>query len=365
MLSAVAADSVRGDHLGDLVAAVRPEFCGEVIAVSPEDPVFGRGRCAVLGCGRSAWARDLCSAHHRRWANHGEPDLGEFKAGAAAVAVRAGSENVDGFDLSALAVGARLEAGYVLQCRHDDRTVRVPPSAVRHLVALLVNSGAGSLLGRPLEHWLDEVRVRGLKDPSRTIGLVRYAYRSLSDLGGIDIEAEYASDVWGASRLGIKVTRSPAQTRFDTIEQPWLRAAVKRWARLRPGVGQDFRQRARRCAGDAVVQPIPRPTRSPSRRRGCRHPRRGAVLPGVGNRLTSCCSHLQHLHHVSAGLSRRLPTPRPAAPAAVRRQRSITTTCPADPGPCPGSSPSSPWPSSKTPNASQCCPTPRPGRWSP
>ena len=240
MLSAVAARIGRGDHLGELMAAVRPEFCGEVIAVSPEDPVFGRGRCGVVRCGRSAWARDLCSAHHQRWANHGKPDLGEFKAGAAAVAVRAGSENVDGFDLSALAVGARLEVAYVLQCRHDDRTVRVPPSAVRHLVGLLANSGAGSLLGRPLEHWLDEVRSRGLKDPSRTIGLIRYAYRSLSDLGGIDIEAEYASDVWVASRLGIKVTRSPAQTRFDTIDQPWLRAAVKRWARLRLGSGKTF-----------------------------------------------------------------------------------------------------------------------------
>ena len=91
---------------------------------------------------------------------------------------------------------------------------------MRHLVGLLANSGAGSLLDRPLEDWLDEVRSRGRKDPSRTIGLIRYAYRTLSDLGGIDIEAEYASDIWVASRLGIKVTRSPAQTRFDTIDQP-------------------------------------------------------------------------------------------------------------------------------------------------
>ncbi|WP_419554657.1 hypothetical protein [Candidatus Poriferisodalis sp.] len=241
MLSVVPARSGRGDHLGELVAAVRPEFCGEVIAVSPEDPVFGRGRCGVVRCGRSAWARGLCAAHHQRWASHGKPDLGEFKAGAAAVAVRAGSENVDGFDLSALAVGPRLEVAYVLGCRHDDRTVRVPPPTVRHLVGLLADSGAGSLLDRPLQDWLDEVRSRGHKDPSRTIGLVRYAYRSLSDLGGIDIEAEYASDVWVASRLGIKVTRSPAQTRFDTIDQPWLRAAVKRWARLRLGSGNTYR----------------------------------------------------------------------------------------------------------------------------
>ena len=54
MLSTVPAHSGRGDHLGELVAAVRPPFCGEVIAVSPEDPVFGRGRCGVAGCDRSA-----------------------------------------------------------------------------------------------------------------------------------------------------------------------------------------------------------------------------------------------------------------------------------------------------------------------
>ena len=238
MLSAVAAPDGRGDRLGELVAAVRPEFCGEVIAVSPEDPVFGRGRCGVAECERSAWARDLCSAHHQRWTSHSRPDLEEFKQSASAVAVRAGSENVNGFDLSSLAVRSRLEVAYVLQCRHDDRTVRVPPSVVRHLVALLAGPGTGSLLDRPLEGWLDEVRSLGLKDPSRTIGFVRYAYRRLSDLGGI--EAEYASDIWVASRLGIKVTRSPAQTRFDAIEQPWLRAAVKRWARLPLGSGKTF-----------------------------------------------------------------------------------------------------------------------------
>ena len=241
MLSVVPARSGRGGRLGELVAAVRPEFCGKVIAVSPEDPVFGRGRCGPAGCGRSAWARDLCSAHHQRWANHAKPGLGEFKAGAAAVAVRAGSENVDGFDLSALAVGARLEVAYVLQCRHDDRAVGVPPSTVRHLAGLLANSGAGSLLDRPLEDWLDEARSRGRRGPSPAIGLIGCACRRLSDLGGIDIEAEHASDAWVASRLGIKATRSPAQTRFDAIDQPWPRAAVKRWARLRPGSGKTFR----------------------------------------------------------------------------------------------------------------------------
>ena len=49
MLSVVAADSGRGGRVSELVAAVRPEFSGEVIRVSPEDPVFGRGRCESGG----------------------------------------------------------------------------------------------------------------------------------------------------------------------------------------------------------------------------------------------------------------------------------------------------------------------------
>ena len=99
------------------------------------------------------------------------------------------------------------------------------------------------------------------------------------------------------------------------------------------GVGKDLRQRARGRAGDAVVQPIPHPARSPWRRRGRCHPRRAGVLPGVGRRLTSRCSHLQHLHHVSAGLSRRLPTPRLAAAAA--RDGSDLSRRPAQPTPAP------------------------------
>ena len=117
--------------------------------------------------------------------------------------------------------------------------MRVPPSSIRHLTGLY-DHGVLSLLDRPLDAWLDTIRVHGWKDPTRTIALLRYAYRHLRDLGGIHVEAEYASDIWVAARLGIHVNRSPHQTRFDGIAQPWLRAAVKRWARLRLGSGKTF-----------------------------------------------------------------------------------------------------------------------------
>jgi integrase len=233
-------DSGHDEFLEALSAAVRPEFAGSVIRVDPDDPVFGRGRCGVTGCARTSWALQMCAAHHNRWRQHGKPGVERFRASTGPIAERAGSEMVDAFDLSALAPQPRLEVGFILQRRHDDRRVRVPPSTIRHLVGLLADSGTNSLLDRPLDAWLAAVRARGWKDPTRTIALLRYAYRHLRDIGGVDVEAEYASDVWTAARLGIVVTRSPNQTRFDAITQPWLRTAVKRCARLRLGSGKTF-----------------------------------------------------------------------------------------------------------------------------
>lgn len=107
---------------------------------------------------------------HQRWTLHGRPAVEQFRAATGPVAERAGSEMVDAFDLSALAVQPRLEVGYILQCRHDDRSVRIPPSRIRHLVGLLVDSGAASLLDRPLDLWLDAIRARGWKDPRLRLG---------------------------------------------------------------------------------------------------------------------------------------------------------------------------------------------------
>ena len=229
-----------GGRLATLFAAVRPEFRGGVVRVDPDDPVFGRGRCAVAGCERIAWSRRLCTAHYNRWRHRDQPDLDTFAASTGPIVERAGSEMVDAFDLSSLEPQSRLEVAYVLQRLHDDRSVRVPPSTIRHLVDSLAASRAESLLDRPLDDWLAAVSARGWRDPSRTIALFRYAYRELIDLGGLDLETEYASDVWVAARLGITVRRAPLQIRFDQIVQPWLRRTVKRWVRHRLGSGKGF-----------------------------------------------------------------------------------------------------------------------------
>jgi integrase len=66
--------------LAALMAAVRPEFRGEVIRVDPADPVFGGPPCQVDGCARTARIRGMCSGHYDRWKHEGHPPAGEFIA---------------------------------------------------------------------------------------------------------------------------------------------------------------------------------------------------------------------------------------------------------------------------------------------
>lgn len=223
-----------------LLDRLRPPFSLPVIRVDADDPVFGRGRCEVPDCDRTSWAMQLCQGHHQRWIHRGKPDPVAFAATTGPIALRAGSENVDAFDLAGLPLQHRLEIAYVLQCRHDDRTIRVIAHTVTDMATVLERSGVTSFLDRPLEHWLEVSQSLSRGDITRTVALFRYAYQRLSDIGGIDIDAEYAGDVWQAKRLGIIRTCSPHQIRFDEISQPWLRAATKRWARLRLGSGKTF-----------------------------------------------------------------------------------------------------------------------------
>jgi hypothetical protein len=241
MLSAAAPQPCPGTSLADLILErLRPPFDAAVIGVDADDPVFGRGRCGVAECDRTSWARQLCQGHHQRWVTHGKPDPIIFAATTGPIALRAGSENVDAFDLSALSLQHRLEIAYVLQCRHDDRSVRVMSYTITDMATVLARSGAISFLDRPLDHWVDETARLDRGDITRTVALFRYAYERLGDIGGIDIDAEYGADVWQAKRLGITQTRSPHQIRFDKIIPPWLRDTTKRWARLRLGSGKAF-----------------------------------------------------------------------------------------------------------------------------
>jgi integrase len=68
--------------LAALMAAVRPEFRGDVLVFAPDDPVFGGPQCRVTGCRRTARMAGMCSAHYDRWAAAGRPDAGQFAVSA-------------------------------------------------------------------------------------------------------------------------------------------------------------------------------------------------------------------------------------------------------------------------------------------
>lgn len=220
---------------------VRPEFGTEVIRVAADDPVFGRGACDVDACRRPAWTRRLCQAHYLRWRRDGRPDHQQFIATTGSIAESARAASIGTFDLTALRPQARLEVAYVIQCRQDDRAQRLLGATVRHLVGLLAEADVDSLLDRPLPAWLDRITARGWVVPSRTIGLVRYAWRRLTGLTeNLDANSEFARDLWRAEVLGIHTVKGPRQIHFDNVVQPWLREPVKRYARFRLATGKAF-----------------------------------------------------------------------------------------------------------------------------
>jgi integrase len=54
------------------------------------------------------------------------------------------------------------------------------------------------------------------------------------------VERFYAADVWHASELGVPARRGRNSVNFTAIVQPWLREAMKRWARQRLATGCSF-----------------------------------------------------------------------------------------------------------------------------
>jgi integrase len=74
--------AARPGPLESLVAAVRPEFRGDVLGFDPRDPVFGAPPCLARECERPGRSRGLCLWHHWRWRCEGKPDVAEFAAAA-------------------------------------------------------------------------------------------------------------------------------------------------------------------------------------------------------------------------------------------------------------------------------------------
>ena len=79
-VAAAAAATAQGGLLAKLMAAVRPEFRGDVLAFGPYDPVFGNRPCLVPDCPLTGRSHGLCVGHENRWRSQGRPDLEPFAA---------------------------------------------------------------------------------------------------------------------------------------------------------------------------------------------------------------------------------------------------------------------------------------------
>ena len=218
--------------------AVRPEFLVEVYVPDPGDRLLGAEPCTVAGCDRRAQGRDLCGSHYSRWRLAGRPAMAGFVASTGPLTARRGLRPTQCYDLRALPSGLRLEVAYALQCRLDERAAGLRPRQVARAVKVLVASGAVSLLDRPLTEWVRAIRPASGRD-SDASAFVRYAYERVSDFAHeVGPDQEYERDTWDARRLGLPASGSSYLVRFGGIAQPWLRTAVKRWARFRLATGK-------------------------------------------------------------------------------------------------------------------------------
>jgi hypothetical protein len=148
--------------LEKLMAAVRPEFRGEVLVFDPRDPVFGGPACRVSGCIRTGRSRGLCSAHYLRWRKQGQPELDRFAAttdpqcrsgfgkGSVLDPVPAFERRVS---LADLGPQLRLEVQYALQRHLDQGRVKTAPHRAARMVRLLAGLQVVSLLDWSQERW--------------------------------------------------------------------------------------------------------------------------------------------------------------------------------------------------------------------
>ena len=70
----------RAGLLGQLIAAIRPEFRTDVLVIAPDDPVLGYKVCAVDSCTGPVHEHGICTGHSIRWRKAGQPDLDHFIA---------------------------------------------------------------------------------------------------------------------------------------------------------------------------------------------------------------------------------------------------------------------------------------------
>ena len=201
------------------------DWLGTMPGTAPADPAAD---CRIGGC--QLWAEPgavLCRAHGRTWNEHGRPSAGQFAADRASDTVLRGER----IRLDSLPAHLKLEVQYALQCRHDERAAKAPPSVVMIMVRTLAASGASSLLDRTEQEWRKEFGGKR----SNAAALLAWSRRQLTDLAeGTGWEAEFPRDTWQMHRLGFEGRRVQD---FSGIPQSQLKDLAKRWIRWRLSTG--------------------------------------------------------------------------------------------------------------------------------
>jgi integrase len=216
--------------------AGRPELGRWLAELPADEPMPAPPTCRISYC--ELWTRTrgatrgaLCENHGRNWIERGRPELAGFIAGYEDLTP--GHERLV---LTGLPDQLKLEVQYALQCRHDEATTPTPPARVRNVALVLARAEVVSLLDWPEESWIERFPALGGGHRSSR-GLIVYARRRVEELAhGGGWEREYPRDVWRLRLLGLH-ERGAAHLRFDRIDQPWLRALTKRWARWRLSTG--------------------------------------------------------------------------------------------------------------------------------
>ena len=215
-----------------LVEAIRPAFAVDRYTPENADPVLWGPACAVADCpGGRVQIKEprLCASHLTRWRKSGKPAVDGFLQSDRVLPLPSASDQLGRFSFNLGGAHGRLRAElqYGLQQRHDRRATRLFSSDFHSAVRAASNADVETLVGNE-DLWSDGTS-RG------AAAFLRFTEREVIRLLGPTDPLE--RDVWRSSDYPNSGANRVLNLRFDVIDQPWLRKAVKRWLKHRLATG--------------------------------------------------------------------------------------------------------------------------------
>lgn len=201
--------------------------------------------CPILGCGNPSFCGErlghLCHGHYWRWRRDGEPAIDEWVSrGHKPIMQKEIERSRRAFDFTRLPQKAVEEIRFVVGHKFS-RGEWTPNRLVRSSLELLANTlleqGNESFVDREADEWLLLARRLSNENDSRWQKNTRpYLSTFFNTLDRALIENPWEEDVWlwrgvFESILGSNDSYS-GNLRWIGISQPWLREAMKRYARV-------------------------------------------------------------------------------------------------------------------------------------